>query len=1515
MNRDINTEMNTDDKIAIIGMAGRFPGANNIEVFWQNLCQGVESITRFADEELQEAGIDPALLQNPNYVKAKGMLEDIDLFDASFFGYSPQEAALIDPQQRIFLECAWEALEVAGYNPDIYEGSIGLYAGTGWSSYLFGNLASNPKLVDAIQGYQTLLANDKDYLATRVSYKLNLTGPSIDLQTACSTSLVATCFACQSLLNYQTDIVLAGGVSISVPQKAGYLYQNGGVFSPDGHCRPFDAKAQGMLVGNGVGIVVLKRLEDAIADGDTIQAVIRGWAINNDGAAKVGYTAPSVQGQAEVIAEALEIAEVDPNTLGYVEAHGTATELGDTIELRALTKAFGTSQRGYCGLGSVKSNVGHLDAAAGVTGLIKTVLALKHQQIPPTLHFQQPNPQLDFANSPFYVNQELQAWDSNNQPRRAGVSSLGIGGTNAHIVLEEAPSRVQAKKTSTQQPQLLLLSAKTETALETATTNLVEYLKAHPDLDLADVAYTLQVGRKAFPHRRALICEDIGDLETAQASALTHYHDIQTPPVTFLCSGQGSQYGNMGRGLYGTQPIFREQIDCCCELLQPHLGLDLREILYPADADSKATELLQQTSITQPAIFVIEYAIAQLWIHWGIVPQSLLGHSIGEYVAATLAGVFSLEDALKLVALRGQLMQSLPTGAMLTVSLSPTEIEPFLSPDVTLAVINAPQLCVVSGTHSAIEELEGKLTQQDISCRRLRTSHAFHSPMMTPILDRFGEAVSQITLHPPQIPIISNLTGTWLTNKEATDPQYWVKHLRYPVQFSAGMTELLQTPNRILLEIGAGRTLGTLARQHSTQAAGQVILSSLPHPKDQYTDHLFLLNMLARLWLAGAPLDWSKVQSQPRQRVPLPTYPFERQRYWIDPQPPASTSLEKPGKRPNLADWFYVPSWKQVPLIAPPAPFQHYLIFADEAGVGTKMVQSLLEKGKQVTVVKMGDEFQQEDTHTYRLNPEKRNDYHRLIESLATPPDGIAHCWSLTPSPLSLDIAQTQGFYSLLYLTQALEKLTFEGTIPLLVIANNLYNITGNETLSPEKSTLAGICKVIPQEYPALSCTAVDVDLSGSSADSLAQQLLQELHASQSGVVAYRGQHRWQQTFEPVPLNSPTSNRLRQGGVYLITGGTGGMGLVLAEHLAQTVQAKLVLISRSGVQEDGEKATETKKRIQALEALGAEVLVLKGDVSNREEMESAIALSLAHFGTIHGVIHTAGIPGSGLMSLKMPCEVASVFVPKVTGTLVLKETLNQALENPLDFFILSSSLNTVTGGVGQVDYCGANTFLDHFAQANPDCLAINWDTWQEVGMAINTSVPQALQSWREENLKNGLTSTEAIEVLHRVLNSSLSQVIVSTQSLKLVQGEMKNSLSLLSQEKKSKNKYELGATRYRKNSTRDYVSPRNKTEATVAKIWQELMGIESISIHDNFFELGGHSLLAVQTTSRLRETFGIDLPLRTLLFEAPTVAQLSTVITDTQSETEDEQDLEKLLAEIEQLSAKEAEAILAQESK
>ena len=878
------------ESIAVIGMSCRFPEAENLDQFWQNLKEGKECITFFSDEQLLAAGVAPETINDPNYVKARGILKDIEYFDASFFGYQPREAEAMDVQQRLFLECAWEALENAGYDSNKYDGLIGVYAGADVTTYMMNNLVPNREFRKLLGDYQILLANDKDYLSTKISYKLNLKGPSMTVQTACSTSMVALCLAYQGLLSYQTDMAIVGGTAVIQPQIAGYIYQEGMVVSPDGHCRAFDKDAQGTVSSNGVGAVVLKRMEDALEDRDHIYAIVKAAAVNNDGSNKIGYTAPGIDGQAEVIATAQSLAQVDPETITYIETHGTGTPLGDPIEMAALNKVFqaNTDKKNFCALGAVKSNIGHLGVTAGVAGLIKTVLALQHKQIPPSLHFNEPNPKINFADSPFYVNTKLREWKTSSGPRRAGVSSFGIGGTNAHVILEEA-GPIPAEEPVRPQ-HLLILSAKTETALESATQNLIGYIEQHPEAKISDICYTYQVGRREFAHRKMMLCdglqETLADLKTHDSKKIMRgFTENKTVPVKFMFSGQGAQYVNMARELYKTEPVFQQHVDEGVAFLKTHFKIDLPALWYPAPGqEDEAARQLQQTALAQPTLFLIEYALAKLWMEWGVHPQAMIGHSIGEYVAATIAGVFTWQDGLTLVTKRAHLMQSLPPGKMFAVPLAEDQLLPMLSQRVALAVINGKKLSVAAGPADAMEELRQELAQKSIEVQPLHTSHAFHSQMMEPILDSFTQEVKKVKLCTPKIPYISNLTGEWITEEQAQDHQYWGQHLRHTVQFAKGLEVLLQEPEQILLEVGPGSTLSSLAKQHPAKKTQHTFLHSLPHPRNPYPDNQHLLNTLGKMWLAGAQIDWMAHANQQGYRIALPHYPFERKRHWVELQ-------------------------------------------------------------------------------------------------------------------------------------------------------------------------------------------------------------------------------------------------------------------------------------------------------------------------------------------------------------------------------------------------------------------------------------------------------------------------------------------------------------------------------------------------------------------------------------------------------------------------------------------------------
>ncbi|HIK05171.1 MAG TPA: acyltransferase domain-containing protein [Trichormus sp. M33_DOE_039] len=1548
-------ELEKSEQIAIIGMAGSFPGARNIDEFWHNLKEGINSIEFLNEQELLAIGVKPEDLQKPNYVRAYASLPGVDEFDAAFFGYSPREAEILDPQHRLFLECAWSALENAGYDSEQYSGSIAVYAGAALNSYLV-NLSSNLHYRETADTVQIVISNVMGLMPTRVSYKLNLTGPSCGVQTGCSTSLVSVHLACQSLLNRECDMALAGGVSIGSGEKTGYLYQEDGVLSPDGYCRAFDVNAKGTVFGNGVGIVVLKRLRNAINDGDHIYAIIKGTAINNDGSQKVGLTAPSVTGQAKAITTALAKAKINPETIQYIETHGTGTALGDPIEITALTKAFSphTNQKQFCAVGSVKTNIGHLDAAAGISGLIKTALALKHKQIPPSLNFTAANPQIDFANSPFFVNTQLTPWINHQHPRRAGVSSFGMGGTNAHAILEEAPEAPTPLSENTSRPwHLLTLSAKTPSALETATKNLAEYFQKSPDVDIADVAYTLQLGRRAFTHRRCLVCQTPAqaiDILTGLDSSQVYSRSPNNtePSVVFMFPGQGSQYLNMGQELYATEPVFRAAIDHCSELLLPHLSCDLRGLLYADDVENltppslhengenlkplscKERGLLTQTIYAQPALFVVEYALAKLWLSYGIQPQAMIGHSIGEYVAATLAGVFTLADALAIVAQRGKLMQECPSGVMLSVSLAPEKLQTLLTDDLVIAVHNSPQLCVVSGTEAAIMLLEKLLANQNIAHRRLHTSHAFHSPLMATAANSLTPILQSIPLHPPQIPFISNVTGTWITPEQATNPNYWATHLRQPVLFAEGIAQLClearrqeeklpgEFYNQIFLEVGFSQTLSTLVRQFADVPP---TLSSGRHSQDTQSDVALICKTLGQLWLRGVTVNWSEFYAQQqRRRLPLPTYPFERQRYWVERYSLAETSSSSSKtlqKQEEIANWFYLPSWRQKPLLRSTAPFsqQRYLVFCHAGEIGETLVKQLQETGQEVVTVRPGEGFTREGNN-YRIAPENPEDYKTLWLQLQTDdhvPDVIVHSWTLRESK---DFEQQQhlGFYSLLGLTQALSASS--PSLSIYVLTQQVQNVLGNETLNPDDATILGLVKVIPQEYPNLTCQHIDVSISDINFQQIAREittppiLSDTLILPREGLsrgIAYRGKTRWIQEFQPISLPSSTQLPLKSEGVYVIAGDlVEGLGLIYAKFLATTVNAKLVFLGRSDLPQPTEwenwLATHGRQdpvshciqQLQGLQVQGCEFLFASVDLAEICQVEEAIANSLTRFGKIDGVIHAAAMGDRAsclIRNLTIP-ECKKQFHTKIHGLLALEAALQN---QTLDFFLLQSSLSSVVGGIGFAAYAGANSFMDAIAHQRSQnnhtpWISINWDA---VSLAeITTPTGAAL-------VDLAMTPQEVWQVTERILAQPIApQITVSPVDLE-------------SRQQSQSPAHNTSATNHaRPQIATTYVSPSNEVEARVTQVMENLLGISPIGIHDNFFELGGHSLLAIQAISQLREEFQVELPMRQFLFESPTVAGIAKIIIEKLPITDDTNALAALIDQVEQMTTEQVQQLL-----
>jgi len=1367
------------EPIAIVGMAARVPGAGDLSQFWNNLLDGVESVTFFDDGEQRARGASEAELADPEFVRAAPVLAQMEYFDAGLFGMTAREAELADPQLRIFLELAHTVLGDAACDPARYPGEIAVYAGSGADEYKWLNLRRNSRIAPAAGTLSVSVGNHPDYIATTVSYRLNLRGPSMTLHTACSTSLVAVHVACEALRAGECDMALAGGVCVELPHGKGYFSADG-FTSSDGHCRPFDAKADGTIWGSGAGVVALKRLDGARADGDHIRAVILGNAVNNDGAAKVGFSAPSVEGQAEVIAQALGVAGIEPRSIGYVEAHGTGTALGDPIEVAALTRVYaaGTADRHWCGIGSVKSNFGHLSQAAGVVSLIKAALAVEHGLIPPTINFTQLNPAIEFDSGPFYVVTSLSGWDAAQEPRRAAVSSFGIGGTNAHVILEQAPGG-QRNGERPRRAEVLRVSANTGEALAASVARLAGHLTAQPGLELGPVAHTLRVGRPQYPCRAFVVADSIPDaasaLRDAKRLATARVAD-PAPGFGLLFSGQGSQYPGMGAELYREEPVFAAAVDECCELLRGD-GVDIRAVMWPpaateagggetAGTAADAAARLDDTRLAQPALFVIEHALATLWQSWEARPAAMIGHSIGEYVAATVAGVFTLPDALRLVTLRGRLMSSMPAGSMLAVQLDEDDLTPRLAGGVCLAAVNAPGMCVVAGPTAEVTSLAKALRADGIKAKMLRTSHAFHSPMMEPIVAEFTAAVAATPRAAPQIPFVSNLTGDWITGEQATDPRYWAAQLRQPVRFGRCVATLAASGSWVLVECGPGRQLAGLAGMQ-LPGGGLRPLPSLPGPGEKLGDAQVLCRTVGRLWLAGVPVNEGTRAAG--RRVPLPGYPYERTRYWIEPDLTAEVDAGDgddraagPATARPVGEWFAVPAWRQEPPLPVATPAGRFAVFAAGPS-GEQIASALRDAGASVVTIRPGSHFT-EDADGWRIRASQREDYDALLAALASAgglPGRFVHAWALAGDPAGLDVsaaweAQEHGFLSLLRLAQAIAaaRSTTPWAPSLDVLVTGTEDVRGDDLTRPEHATTAGITRVVPLELRELTARRIDLDPSGTPMP----DLLSELAApAEHETTALRGGRRWVREFSPMPLPAAEDAvGLRHRGRYLITGGLGGIGLTLAAEFARRVQPRLVLLSRTLLPpreewdsavaaEAGGRAARVINAIRQMERDGAEVTVIAADVADPEAMHRAAGLVAARLGGLDGLIHAAGVPGAGLAEVKQEQAARSVLAPKLTGTLTVLAEFGGMTE---DFVALCSSVTALAGGVGQADYCAANAFLDACARSasvagtgsglRARVVSLNWGGWDEVGMLAEAVAWPASQPERRSRLDHPL---------------------------------------------------------------------------------------------------------------------------------------------------------------------------------
>jgi acyl transferase domain-containing protein/SAM-dependent methyltransferase len=1198
--------------VAVIGMACRFPGAGSVEQYWSNLKQGVVSITRFTDEQLSEAGVDAASRRADGFVPAGAVIERAEEFDAELFGYAAGDAERMDPQHRVFLELAWEALERAAYTPEGFDGAIGVFAGAGLSTHLL-NLYERGRPLADVEDFQLMVGNGRDFLATRVAYKLDLRGPCVSVQTACSTSLVAVQLACQSLLNHQCDMALAGGVSIRLPRRTGYLFREEMILSPDGHCRAFDRAARGTVFGEGAGIVVLRRLEDALVSGDHVHAVLRGAAINNDGARKIGFAAPSELGQAEVIRLSHALAEVDPASIACLEAHGTGTVLGDGIEVAALRRAFKEAKGGpHCALGSVKSNVGHLDAAAGVAGLIKAVKAVEEGVIPPSVYADDPRDDLREPGTPFYLNPSLRCWPQGGGPRRAAVSSFGFGGTNAHVVVEQAPEVAARAARADEGWQALALSARSPESLDASEARLREYLASEGRAPLCDVAHSLRVGRRPLEHRRVLLARE-GEAIAERVGGVARGDG---KPVAFLFPGQGTQYFGMTRGLYRRHAAYRSALDACAEGLRGDLDLDLRELLFGAERN--AENLLARTRYAQPALFSVEYALAQLWTAGGVQAGAVAGHSVGEFAAACTAGILSLGDALRAVALRGRLCESLAPGGMLAVALGELAVRSMLSEDLEIAAVNAPDAVVVSGSLEALSRFESDLSRREIASHRLESQRAFHSRWVEPALEPFARFMAGLELAPARIPFVpsARLRGV----SAASDPRYWSAQLREPVRFGDAVTEIERRLAPIFLEVGPGEVLARLVQRHSGLAS-PVVVSSLADPRRQRDEELSILAAGSRLWASGVAIRQEAMVEPGRgRRVPLPGYPFAGRRYRMEVRPArhAAPREDAAPRRAEAAAGLFTPSWRRRDLPrGVHSEARRWLLLAPPSGFVSELASEFRKSGDVVVLAEPAGAFAVLTEEHFALRPAAAEDWHLLLETLGSAdgePTDVLHLHGLLEPGEAGVGSPREWLHQLLACGQALARRRGLGALRIQVFARSLFEVVAEDMVDPERGLLTGVCRVLPQEIGALSCRCVDPgSWSGGSEQEAAavRRIAAEARVEESDhQVALRAGHRWIRTYEPVEIPTPISRpaRLREEGVYLITGGSGGVAGHLCEFLAREARARLVLVSRTPIARAAEQRAREPLSLDA-EAARLDALLERlreqasGRIAKRREIE------------------------------------------------------------------------------------------------------------------------------------------------------------------------------------------------------------------------------------------------------------------------------------------------------------------------
>ncbi|WNO11458.1 polyketide synthase [Teredinibacter sp. KSP-S5-2] len=1555
--------------IAIIGMSGRFPGAETPDQLWENVISGVESVRSLTKEELLNAGISEAQLQDKNYIRSGAPLEDCDMFDPEFFNLTELEAQILDPQRRIFSEVCWEALESAGINPEKSDHCIGVYAGLGINMYLLNNLLTRQDVLSRAGDLQILHGNDKDYGPSHISYLLNLKGPAVSVQTACSSSLVAIHMARQAILTGECDVALAGGSSLNNPNYGGYIYQDGGILSKDGQCRPFDSEATGTVFGGGSGVVVLKRLEEALDDGDNILAVIKGSAINNDGSDKVGFAAPSISGQKEVIEQALASANIEPETIDYIEAHGTGTNLGDPIEIDAQSQIFDSRyfseayKNKKCYLGSLKANVGHLNAAAGVSGLIKTVKALQAKKIPQQINFTELNENIDLNNTPFSITKENIPWETEGHPRRAGVSSFGVGGTNAHIVLEEAPE-VRPER-STNRLKIFPISAKNDKSLDTLAGKIQKFCSEKvlmgESFSSDNIAFTLQTGRKEFKQRAVVVASSLHELarklENNDGAQMVYGRaDDIAPKIAFMFSGQGSQYLDMAKGLYLMLPDFRRSIDYCLQQFSSHIGENLNELLM---ADEETFDI-NQTLYSQPFLFSVEYSLAKQLIDWNIEPDAMIGHSIGEYVAATLAGVFSLEDAITVVSARSKLMQNLPSGSMMAVGTDLITVEKYLPHDCSIAAVNAPEKVVVAGESKIIKALEKVLSANDISCRILQTSHAYHSHMLDPILEEFAGVFARVSLNSPKRRFISNVTGSWAEAERVTAAGYWVKHLRQSVLFFDGISKL-NDDSYYYLELGPGNTLSTFAREAGISSSH--IANCIRHPKEKKDDLENLLAAVAKYWTCGGELSWQTINeslgvSVDCRKIPLPTYAFNRHRVWIDSgvRPESFDLLNT--KLPDMEDWFSIPSWKRTSDIElKPSSGRNILVIGDQLRLANKMCP-VLSQNNRVVLVQPAYQYKKHSSDLYSLysaNPEHLEMLFNEFKNSGWQPDLIVH-FGLCSKHKNYDegigffnAIQQNGFYSLLYLIQKMANFNYSHQIDLIAVGNGIHEVTGEDTIYPEKATVSGLFKVVQQEYTNINCRVVDTDIPEVlPADSTLKNIVfslpvvrkaasnthpvmrwittlvkEILSRHSNSTVSYRQGQRWIQGYEKAYLENTgiAQQRVKPGSTVLVTGGFLGLGMELTRHLVRKYKARLILLESAALppehlwnewlaQHEGtdlpmEQSSFPRimRETISLRKEGADILVLGTDTSSYAETKKSIERGEQIMGPISGILHAAG---AYALNRSVFIRDANMYNSEynfrsIAHSMYLLDMLFS--ERDLDFRLCLGSLGSILGGFGYNSYAGASAYMSALAakrrKTSRPWQMQAWDSldieWQVEDLNVSDEFKDIMNNIIDRALPIALTLEEGLESFDRLFGiDDVSQVVISATDINerlnywVKQDSLGKELDVVVESERT-SRPDIGTR---------YVEPRNQVEQKIARMWEETFGISGIGAFDNFYELGGNSLMATQLMSYIKKSLDVDLPLN-VLFESPTVAALAEAFTNEKLKDMNQDEKRELVAELE----------------